>query len=142
MRRSFWLIKSEPNKYPWDQLVRDGSTYWDGVRNAEARNHLRAMKVGDLALYYHSNEGKEVVGIARITREAYPDPTTKDARWVVVDLEPVTPLRRPVPLSEIKADPALEEIPLVRRSRLSVLPLEKHAFDRILALGKTRVPRR
>lgn len=142
MPRSFWLIKSEPNKYPWDQLVRDGSTYWDGVRNAEARNHLRTMKVGDLALYYHSNEGKEVVGIARVTREAYPDPTTKDARWVVVDLEPVTPLGRPVSLSEIKADPALEEIPLVRRSRLSVLPLEKHAFDRILALGKTRVPRR
>ena len=142
MPRSFWLIKSEPNKYPWHQLVRDGSTYWDGVRNAEARNHLRTMKVGDLALYYHSNEGKEVVGIARVTREAYPDPTTKDARWVVVDLEPVTPLGRPVSLSEIKADPALEEIPLVRRSRLSVLPLEKHAFDRILALGKTRVPRR
>ncbi len=142
MARSYWLVKSEPFKYSWDQLVRDGSTYWDGVRNSEARNNLSAMKVGDLALFYHSNEGKEVIGVARIARESYPDPTTKDDRWVVVDLEPVVPFERAVPLSEIKADPKLRGIALVRRSRLSVLPLEKSAFDRILRLGKTRLPRR
>ncbi len=142
MARSYWLVKSEPFKYSWDQLVRDGSTYWDGVRNSEARNNLSAMKVGDLALFYHSNEGKEVIGVARIARESYPDPTTKDDRWVVVDVEPVVPFERVVPLSEIKADPKLRGIALVRRSRLSVLPLEKSAFDRILRLGKTRLPRR
>ena len=142
MARSYWLVKSEPFKYSWDQLVRDGSTYWDGVRNSEARNNLSAMKVGDLALFYHSNEGKEVIGVARIARESYPDPTTKDDRWVVVDVEPVVPFERVVPLSEIKVDPTLRGIALVRRSRLSVLPLEKSAFDRILRLGKTRLPRR
>ncbi len=142
MARSYWLVKSEPFKYSWDQLVRDGSTYWDGVRNSEARNNLSAMKVGDLALFYHSNEGKEVIGVTRIARESYPDPTTQDDRWVVVDVEPVVPFERAVPLSEIKADPKLRGIALVRRSRLSVLPLEKSAFDRILRLGKTRLPRR
>jgi predicted RNA-binding protein with PUA-like domain len=142
MARSYWLVKSEPFKYSWDQLVKDGSTYWDGVRNAEARNNLRSMKAGDLALFYHSNEGKEVVGVTRIIRESYADPTTKDERWVVVDVEPLVPLERPVSLSEIKADTSLEEIALVRRSRLSVLPLEKSAFNRILRLGKTRLPRR
>ncbi len=142
MARSYWLVKSEPFKYSWDQLVRDGSTYWDGVRNSEARNNLSAMKVGDLALFYHSNEGKEVIGVTRIARESYPDPTTQDDRWVVVDVEPVVPFERVVPLSEIKADPKLRGIALVRRSRLSVLPLEKSAFDRILRLGKTRLPRR
>ncbi len=141
MPRSYWLVKSEPSKYSWDQLVRDGSTYWDGVRNSEARNNLRDMKPGDLALFYHSNEGKEVVGVTRVARESYPDPTTKDDRWVVVDVEPVVPFERPVSLSEIKADPKLQEIALVRRSRLSVLPLEKSAFDRILRLGETRLPR-
>ena len=142
MARSYWLVKSEPLKYSWDQLVRDGSTYWDGVRNSEARNNLSAMKVGDLALFYHSNEGKEVIGVTRIARESYPDPTTKDDRWVVVDVEPIVPFERAVPLSEIKADPTLQGIALVRRSRLSVLPLDKSAFDRILRLGKTRLPRR
>jgi predicted RNA-binding protein with PUA-like domain len=142
MARSYWLVKSEPFKYSWDQLVKDGSTYWDGVRNAEARNNLRSMKAGDLALFYHSNEGKEVVGVTRIIRESYADPTTKDERWVVVDVEPLVPLERPVSLSEIKADTSLEEIALVRRSRLSVLPLERSAFNRILRLGKTRLPRR
>ncbi len=142
MARSYWLVKSEPSKYSWDQLVRDGSTYWDGVRNSEARNNLSAMKAGDLVLFYHSNEGKEVVGVTRIARESYPDPTTKDARWLVVDVEPVVPFERAVSLSEIKANPELQGIALVRRSRLSVLPLEKSAFDRILRLGKTRLPRR
>ena len=141
MARSYWLVKSEPFKYAWDELVEDGSTYWDGVRNYEARNHLAAMKQGDLALYYHSNQGKEVVGVARITRTAYQDPTTKDERWVVVDLEPVVPLKRPVTLAEIKADASLAEIQLVRRGRLSVVPVTKPEFQRILKLGKTSIPR-
>jgi predicted RNA-binding protein with PUA-like domain len=141
MARSYWLVKSEPFKYAWDQLVEDGSTYWDGVRNYEARNHLTSMKKGELALYYHSNQGKEVVGVARITRTAYQDPTTKDERWVVVDLEPVVPLKRPVTLAEIKADASLAEIQLVRRGRLSVVPVTKPEFQRILKLGKTSIPR-
>jgi predicted RNA-binding protein with PUA-like domain len=141
MPRSHWLMKSEPFKYAWDQLVADGSTYWDGVRNYEARNNLAAMKEGDLSLYYHSNEGKEVVGVARITRTAYQDPTTEDERWVVVDIEPVVKFARPVTLAEIKADPGLPEIQLVRRGRLSVVPVTKQEFQYILKLGKTKVPR-
>lgn len=141
MARDYWLVKSEPNAYAWSDLVRDGSTYWDGVRNAQARNNLLAMRVGDLALYYHSNVGKDVVGIARVTRLAYPDPTSDDARWVVVDLAPVQPLVEPVSLAQIKADAALAEIPLVTQSRLSVMSLDKPAFERILRLGKTRLHR-
>ena len=141
MPRRTWLVKSEPYKYSWDDFVRDGSTYWDGVRNYAARNHLRDMRAGDLVLFYHSGEGREVVGVARVVREAYPDPTTDDERWVAVDLEPVVPLERPVGLDEIRGDPALAGIPLVRQSRLSVMPLERDAFRRILELGKTRLPR-
>jgi predicted RNA-binding protein with PUA-like domain len=141
MARGYWLIKSEPFKYSWDQLVEDGSTYWDGVRNYEARNNLAAMKKGDLALYYHSNEGKAVVGVARVIGESYPDPTTNDDQWVVVDVEPVVALKRPVGLAEIKADPALADINLVRRGRLSVVPIERVEFQHILALGETRLPR-
>jgi predicted RNA-binding protein with PUA-like domain len=137
--RSHWLVKSEPFKYSWSDLLRDGSTYWDGVRNYQARNNLREMRVGDRALYYHSNEGKEVVGVARITKTAYQDPTTADDRWLVVDLEPLKPLTEPVTLAQIKADAALQEIPLVTHSRLSVMPLDKGAFDRILVLGKTKL---
>ena len=137
--RSFWLVKSEPFKYSWDEFVKDGSTYWDGVRNYTARNNLQAMKKGDLVLYYHSNEGKEVVGVAKVTKESYPDPTIDDERWVVVDLTPVKPLKTPVTLAQVKADKALAKIPLVTQSRLSVMPLDKKAFDRILALGETKV---
>jgi len=137
MARTHWLVKSEPFKYSWDDLVKDGSTYWDGVRNAQARNNLREMKLGDRVLYYHSNEGKEVVGIAKVTRRAYQDPTTDDERWVVVDLEPTKPLKQSVTLAQIKADPQLQKIPLVTHSRLSVMPLEKSAFERILRLGNT-----
>ncbi len=137
MARSHWLVKSEPFKYSWSDLVRDGSTYWDGVRNYQARNNLREMQLGDRALYYHSNEGKQVVGIARVTKTAYQDPTTDDDRWVVVDLEPLKELVESVTLAEIKADAALQTIPLVTHSRLSVMPLDKTAFDRILTLGKT-----
>ena len=142
MARAYWLVKSEPDQYSWDDLVKDGSTYWDGVRNYQARNNLREMKVGDYALYYHSNEGKEVVGIAKVTRSAYPDPTTDDDRWVVVDVTPVKPLKVPVTLARIKADPALAHIPLVTHSRLSVMPLEKSDFERIVELGKKPPARR
>jgi len=142
MARGHWLVKSEPFKYSWDDLVKDGSTYWDGVRNYEARNNLREMKVGDYALYYHSNEGKEVVGVAEVTRCAYQDPTTDDDRWVVVDVAPVKPLKAPVTLAQIKADPQLSKIPLVTHSRLSVMPLEKSAFERIVKLGNAAPSRR
>ena len=137
--KSHWLVKSEPFKYSWDQFVKDESTYWDGVRNYTARNTLQAMKKGDLVLYYHSNEGKEVVGVAKVLKESYPDPTTDDDRWVVVDLAPVKALKEPVTLATIKGDKALAEIALVKQSRLSVMPIEKKAFDRILKLGKTAV---
>ena len=138
MARGTWLVKSEPFKYAWDDLVRDGSTYWDGVRNYEARNNLQAMKKGDRLLYYHSNEGKEIVGIAKVTKTAYQDPTTDDDRWVVVDVAPVKPLAVPVTLAQIKADAALAKIPLVTHSRLSVMPISKAAYARILKLGKTK----
>jgi len=139
MARAYWLVKSEPDKYSWDDLVKDGSTYWDGVRNAQARNNLREMKRGDAVLYYHSNVGKEVVGIARVTKASYPDPTTDDDRWLVVDLEAVRPLAVPVTLAQVKADAQLQKVPLVTHSRLSVMPIEKPAFERILKLGKTSI---
>ena len=134
-----WLTKSEPLEYSWEDLVKDGSTYWDGVRNPQARNNLAAMKQGDLVLYYHSQEGKEVVGVAKVTREAYPDPTTDDERWVVVDLAPVKPLKAPVSLADIKADPKLGGIALVKQSRLSVMPIDKPAFDRIVRKGGAKL---
>jgi predicted RNA-binding protein with PUA-like domain len=135
MARRYWLVKQEPTKYSFDQLVKDGRTIWDGVRNFQARNNLQAMRVGDRVLFYHSVVGTAVVGICEVAREAYPDPTTKEDGWVVVDLVPVKALKKPVTLAEVKADPALKDIPLVRQSRLSVMPLEKAAFDRIVALG-------
>lgn len=139
MPRKHWLTKSEPFKYSWADLVKDGSTYWDGVRNAQARNNLAEMSKGDYVLYYHSNEGKEVVGVAKVTKESYQDPTTDDERWVVVDLVPVQPFKQPVTLQQIKADPKLAEIPLVKHSRLSVMPLDKNAFDRIVKLGGAKL---
>jgi predicted RNA-binding protein with PUA-like domain len=142
MARAHWLVKSEPFKYSWDDLVEDGSTYWDGVRNYQARNNLREMKVGDHVLYYHSNEGKEVVGVAKVTRSAYPDPTSTDDRWLVVDLAPVKRLKVPVSLAQIKGDPQLRKIPLVTHSRLSVMPVERADYERILELGKLTSPRR
>lgn len=139
MARSYWLVKSEPFKYSWNDLVRDGGTYWDGVRNYQARNNLGEMKVGDRVLYYHSNEGKEVVGVAKVTKTAYQDPTTDDDRWLVVDLAPLKQLAEPVTLAQIKADAKLAKIPLVTHSRLSVMPLERPAFDHILDLGGTKL---
>jgi predicted RNA-binding protein with PUA-like domain len=139
MSRQYWLMKSEPFKYSYAQLVRDGATMWDGVRNFEARNNLRAMKAGDLALFYHSNEGKAVVGVARVKREAYADPTAPGEDWSVVDVEPVAPIKAPVTLEAIRGEPDLAEITLLKKSRLSVVPVSKAHFDRILKMGKTRV---
>jgi predicted RNA-binding protein with PUA-like domain len=135
MPRHYWLAKSEPSAYAWDDLVSDGSTTWDGVRNAQARNNLAAMKKGDLVLYYHSNQGKAVVGVAKVSAEAHPDPSSDDPRWVVVDLVPVKALARPVTLAQIKADAKLRDMALVRQSRLSVMPVDAPAFRRILQLG-------
>jgi predicted RNA-binding protein with PUA-like domain len=141
MARSTWLVKSEPTTYSFARLVAEGRTVWDGVRNPLARSHLAAMKQGDLVLYYHSNEGKDVVGLARVAREAYPDPTEKSGKWLAVDLEPVKALAEPVDLATIKADPKLEGLALIRQSRLSVMPVSRPHFERILALAKTKVPR-
>jgi predicted RNA-binding protein with PUA-like domain len=130
-----WLVKQEPTKYPFSQLLKDKKTTWDGVRNFQARNNLRAMKKGDTVLYYHSVEEKAVVGITEVTREAYPDPTAEEGDWSVVDLKPVRALTRPVGLAEIKTHPKLKNIALVKQSRLSVLPVTKTEFDLILQLG-------
>ena len=136
---SHWLVKSEPATYGWHDLEKDGRTRWDGVRNAQARNNLNEMRVGDLALFYHSGESKEIVGVTKVVKAAYPDPTTDDERWVVVDLAPVAALSQPVSLADVKRDAALAEIALVRQSRLSVMPIEPRAFARILTLAKTKL---
>lgn len=120
---AYWLIKSEPSAYSWDQFVKDKKTSWTGVRNAQAAINLKAMKVGDRCFFYHSNEGKEIVGIAEVTRTAYPDPTDKEGKAVTVDLKPVEPVAHPVTLAAIKADPKFKELGLVRQSRLSVSPV-------------------
>ena len=139
MSRHYWLIKSEPSKYSFAELVRDRQTMWDGVRNYEARNNLRTMKLGDLLLFYHSNEGKEVVGVARVKREAYADPTAPEEDWSVVDVEPVAPLKAPVSLEAIRSEPTLAEVALLKKPRISVVPVSKDHFDRILRMGKTKV---
>ena len=133
---NYWLIKSEPNTYSWDDLEKDGSTFWDGVRNYQARNNMKAMKKGDLALFYHSVKDKEVVGIAEVIKEHYQDPTTDDDKWVVVDFKPVQKLKKPVMLDEIKNDNRLENMVLVRNSRLSVQPVKKEEFDIIISKGE------
>ncbi len=133
---NYWLVKSEPFKYSWDDFLKDGSTYWDGVRNYQARNNLKAMKLKDKVLYYHSNEGLHVVGVAEVIKEFYQDPTTDDDRWVVVDLKPVSALSNPVSLKQIKAEPSLKDIALIKNSRLSVMPVSKKEFDKILKMSK------
>jgi predicted RNA-binding protein with PUA-like domain len=131
----YWLIKSEPDVFSYDDLVRDGSTRWDGVRNYQARNNLRAMQQGDLCIYYHSNIGLAAVGIATVLRTHYPDPTAESADWSAIDVGPYRALERPVSLAVIKAHPDLQQIGLVRNPRLSVMPLSREAFDLIVALA-------
>jgi predicted RNA-binding protein with PUA-like domain len=140
MARSYWLVKSEPDVYAYAQLVKDGKTVWDGVRNFMARNNLRAMKEGDLVFFYHSNVGKEVVGVARVVREAYPDPKAKGEDWSAVDIAPAFALAKAVTLDTIKKDPKLEGLQLISHSRLSVVPVSEAHFDRILALSETKKP--
>ena len=134
-----WLVKQEPQDYSWADLVKDGRTAWTGVRSFAARIHLRAMKRGDLVFFYHSVTDKEVVGIARVAKEAYPDPTAEDGDWSCVDLAPAKRLDQPVSLAAIKSDPILKEVLLVKQSRLSVMPLAETQFGRMLKLGKTRM---
>jgi predicted RNA-binding protein with PUA-like domain len=133
-----WLVKSEPYKYPYEALEKDKKTAWDGVRNHEARNNLRAMKKGELLFFYHSNEGKLIAGVAKVLREAYQDPTT-DEDWSVVDVGPVCALKVPVTLAAIKADPKLAKMEMLRRSRLSVVPVTDAEFKHILSLAKTKL---
>ena len=139
IKKSFWIIKQEPSQYNWKQFEKDRETYWDGVRNYQARNNLKKMKKGDNLLFYHSVIGKEIVGIAEVTREAYPDPTTDDERWVVVDLKPIKPFKVPVTLEEIKAHKELSEIALIKQARLSVMPITKKEFQVLLKLGRTKL---
>jgi len=135
----YWLVKSEPFKYSWDQFMADKETFWDGVRNYLARNNMRAMKKGDLVLFYHSNEGMEVVGVAKVSKEHYPDPTAEDDTWSVVNLKPVKKLKNPVTLATIKSEPRLAQIQLLRLNRLSVTALTANEFDVILQLSETSV---
>ena len=137
--KNCWLVKSEPSTYSWADLVKDKRTRWDGVRNFEARNNLRAMKKGDWALYYHSGEGKEIVGIAKVIGEGYADPTASDGDWTAVDLAPHKALARPVTLVELKADKTFAGLALVRKPRISVVPIRADELERILRLAKTTV---
>ena len=134
--KNFWLVKSEPSAYSWENLVADGKTTWTGVRNYTARNNLRAMRKGDAVFFYHSVVGKEIVGIAKVAREAYPDPTAKEGDWSAVDIAPEKPLPKPVPLDEIKRNPKLKEMALLRLSRLSVQPVTSAQFDEIGRMAK------
>lgn len=129
------MVKQEPETYSWSDFVNDGATDWSGVRNYQARNNLREMKTGERVLFYHSGKDKAVVGIAEVAKSAYPDPTADDAQWVAVDLKPIKPLKNPVPLAAIRYDQRLSQLPLIRQSQLSVMPLTKEEFDVIVALG-------
>lgn len=135
---NYFLVKSEPYKYSWDQFNKDKQTVWDGVRNYAARNNLRAMKKGDLVFWYHSNEGMEIVGIAKVAKEFYPDPTATEGDWSVVELKPFKKLKKPVTLEQIKADKKLQQMDLVRLGRLSVGLVRPEEFDHILALAETK----
>ena len=137
-----WLAKSEPETYSWDDFVREGRTDWTGVRNFQARNNLRQMKVGDRVLFYHSGTGKCVVGIADVAKSAYPDPTANDPQWVAVDLKPVKPLSEAVPLASIRYHAKLGNLPLIRQSQLSVMPLTTEEFETILSMGAGKKARK
>lgn len=133
----FWLVKSEPFKYPWEQLVQDKRTFWDGVRNYQARNNLREMKKGDAVFFYHSNEGLEIVGLAKVVKEAYQDPTTEETAWLAVDIAPVKKLKQPVTLAQLKADKRFENLNLFKQPRLSVIQVSPEHFELILQESKT-----
>lgn len=132
---NYWLVKSEPFKYSWEQFVKDGKTFWDGVRNYQARNNMKAMKKGDQVLFYHSNEGLAVVGIAKVAKESYQDPTTPDPNWVVVDLQPVKAFKEQVTLAQMKAEKRLENFQLIRQGRLSVCAVTEEEYNTILEMG-------
>lgn len=132
---NYWLVKSEPSRYSWQQLLKDKKTFWDGVRNYAARNNMREMKKGDEVFFYHSNEGLEIAGIAMIVKEAYQDPTTEDKNWVVIDLSPVKTLKQPVTLAQIKEEPKLKEMELVKNSRLSVQKVRPDEWKQILKMS-------
>src|SRR6267142_7070474 len=134
-KNSYWMVKQEPETYSWSDFVKDGRTDWSGVRNYQARNNLREMKIADRVLFYHSGKEKAVVGLAEVVKSAYPDPTADDAQWVAVDLKPIKPLKNPVPLAAIRYDKRLSQLPLIRQSQLSVMSLTKDEFDIIVATG-------
>jgi predicted RNA-binding protein with PUA-like domain len=136
---NYWLVKSEPYKYSWDQFVKDGKTFWDGVRNYGARNNLKAMKKGDHVFFYHSNEGMAIVGLAEVVKEAYQDPTTTDANWVVVDLKPIKAMPKPVTLAQVKAESTLQDMDLVRLSRLSVGTVKLREYKKVLTMAGLKV---
>jgi predicted RNA-binding protein with PUA-like domain len=133
-----WMVKQEPESYSWDDFVRDGRTDWTGVRNFQARNNLKQMKIGDHVLFYHSGTGKCVVGIAEVAKAAYADPTADDPQWVAVDIKPIKPLKESVPLAAIRYNPKLQDLPLIRQSQLSVMPLTKEEFDTIVGMGSSK----
>jgi predicted RNA-binding protein with PUA-like domain len=137
----YWLVKTEPETYSWDHLVKENVGRWDGVRNLRARNNLRAMEMGDLVFVYHTGKAKEIVGLAKVVRTAYVDPTDSRPIWSCVDLTPIGKVERPVTLKEVKADPAFADCLLVRTSRLSVMPLEKAHVERLLKLAETNLPK-
>ena len=132
---AYWLLKSEPFKYSWDQLVKDKKTHWDGVRNYLARNNLKTMKIGDKIFFYHSNEGLEIVGIAKVVKEYYQDPTTPEPAWVVVDIAPVKKLKKTVTLTQVKAEKDLQEMSLIKSMRLSVQPVREEEWKKILKMA-------
>jgi predicted RNA-binding protein with PUA-like domain len=132
-----WIVKSEPESYSWSNLLKEGRAAWTGIRNFQARNNLRSMKKGDQVLFFHSDSEKQIVGLTRVAREAYPDPTAQEGDWVCVDLIPAKTLTRPVTLAAIKTDAAVKDIPMVKNSRLSVTPLTKLQFDRLMAMAES-----
>jgi predicted RNA-binding protein with PUA-like domain len=136
---NYWIVKSEPGTYSWTDFVKEGKTAWTGIRNFQARNNLRAMKKGDAVFFYHSGDEKQLVGLARVTGEPIPDPTAKEGDWVSVELTPVKPMAKPVPLAAIKAEKLLADILLVRNSRLSVTPLNESQFQHLLKLSATKL---
>src|SRR4029078_12014508 len=141
-KHNYWMVKQEPETYSWDDFVNDGSTDWSGVRNYQARNNLRSMKPGDKVLFYHSGKGKEVVGLAEVVKGAYPDPTAEARQWWAVILKPVKPLANSVQLAAIRYDKPLSQLPLIRQSQLSVMPLTKDEFDVIVSMGSNKTRRR